>query len=112
MPLNDQHPSSPQPQPLDYARPHLTRIRAAYAAIVAVVILLAGAIAAWCTAHSIFVLAEFHRVSRSQPIDFDDSYLGMPAEQSIPLGVFTGGVAIVALIHLVRVLNSRRRHIL
>jgi hypothetical protein len=47
-------------------------------------------------------------VVRSRPIDFDPSYLGMPVEKSIPLGVLSGGVALVALVHFVRLWNNRK----
>lgn len=96
-------------RPLDYARPLLAPVRLTYLVGVGAVVLLTGAVAAWCFVHTVQVMAEVQRLVRSRPIDnFDLSYLGMPMEKSIPLGVLSGGVALVALVHFVRLWNSRK----
>lgn len=95
-------------RPLEYGRALRTPVRLTYFAGVGAVVLLTGAVAAWCFVHTIQVMVEVQQVFRSRPIDFDPSHLGMPVEQSIPLGVLSGGVALVALVHLVRLWNSRK----
>jgi hypothetical protein len=103
MPLKE----DPAPQrPLDYASPPITPVRLTCFVVVAGVALLAGAVAAWCFFHTVRVLLEVRRVAGSRPIDFDPSYLGMPVEKSVPLGVFSGGVALVAVVHVVRLWNG------
>jgi len=69
---------------------------------------IAGAVTAWCVVHTMQVIVEVQRVVRARPIDFDPSYLGMPVEKSIPLGILSGGVTLVALVHFIRLWNSRR----
>ena len=75
---------------------------------VGAVALLTGAVVVWSFVHTVQVIIETQRVIRSRPIDFDPSYLGLPVEQAIPLGVLFGGVALVALVHLIRLVNNWR----
>jgi hypothetical protein len=69
---------------------------------VGIVVLIAGAVATWCAIHTFEVIVEVQRVVRSRPIDFDPSYRGMPPEKSIPLGILSGGIALVALVQFIR----------
>lgn len=95
-------------QPLEYGRALRATVRLTYFASVGVAVLLTGAVAAWCFVHTIQVMVEAQQVARSRPIDFAPSQLGMPVEKSIPLGVLSGGVALVALVHFLRLWNSRK----
>jgi hypothetical protein len=106
--LDDQRASSPAPQPLDYARPFAQPSGWSYAIAVSTIALVAAATAAWCAVHTFHVIVEVQRVGH-RAIDFDPSYLGLPIEKAIPLGIFGGGLALVALIHFIRFVNSARR---
>jgi hypothetical protein len=95
-------------RPLDYSRSLLAPLRLTYMVAVGAVVLVSGGVAAWCFVHTIQVIVETQRVIRSKPIDFDRSYLGTPVENSIPLGILSAGVGLVALLHFIRLWNGRK----
>jgi hypothetical protein len=91
-------------RPLEYARPRLPPARMLYFASVAIVTLLSAVVAMGCLIHTVKLFSEF----QSELVDAYPPDHGLPVEKSIPLGVFSGGVALVALVHFVRLLNGRR----
>jgi hypothetical protein len=91
-------------RPLEYARPRLPSARMLYVASVAIVALLSAVVAIGCLIHTIKLFSEF----QSELVCPYPPHHGLPVEKSIPLGVFSGGVALVALVHVVRLLNGRR----
>ena len=100
---------SEPPTRLDYSRPGVRpSLRVAKAIAFGAVALAAGAIAAWHTAHTIWVVGESRRLADARPIDIDPTWFGMALERAIPLGVFAGGVALVAIVRLARAWNARQ----
>lgn len=96
------------PRPLEYGRPLRAPVRWTYMGGVGAVALVAGAVAAWCVVHTVQVVVEVQDVAGSRPIDFDPSSLGMPVEKAVPLGIVSGGVALVAFVQFVRLWNGRK----
>jgi hypothetical protein len=73
---------------------------------------LASAIVAiWCIAHVVTVYVGLQRAGDTlcgSCYDESIAKLGLPLEQTIPIGILSGGVALVAAIQTIRCLNGLR----
>jgi hypothetical protein len=94
---------------LDYARPSTRFRRFGLSAVAGTASLLFGGAAAWCVLHAVRFEAALQQASFCGNCEASRvANLGLPPGHTIPLGVFSGGCALVAAVQSVRLANSAR----
>jgi hypothetical protein len=97
---------------LDYPQPQTSSPRTTKAIIFALVLpfVIFAALSAWCMFHTIQVAyALEHSPSPFLCIQAEQEWtasLGLPLKQTIPIGLLTGGVALVSFVQLIRHVNA------
>ena len=97
---------------LNYASPALRVRKLAFAAIAASVAVASGAVAVYCLIHAIHVYDGLQRLAGPRcgnGVAEEVAKLGLPLERTIPIGVFSGGGALVAMIQAIRFVNGAKR---
>jgi hypothetical protein len=98
---------------LNYASPDPPVLRAGLAVLAGFCVIAFGGVAAWCGVHAVsVVLALEHSPGAFFCAEGAREWmasLGLPLERTIPLGVFCGGISLVALVQCIRQVNALRR---
>ena len=96
---------------LDYARPSTPQCKRGLAIVTAAAGVACALVAVWCLLHAIHVHSGLQQASGTFCGTCYQSMvaaLGLPLEQTIPLGVLSGGCALVAGVQSIRFANGAR----
>jgi len=98
------------PMYLDYARPQLPHRQTSLAIVLALAFVIFAILSVWCIYHTIQIgYALKHSPSPFTCIQAEQEWLanlGLPLEQTIPIGLLTSGFAVAALVQLIRYRNA------
>lgn len=96
---------------LDYARPSTPQCKRGLAIITGAAGVICALLAIWCLLHAIHVFSGLQQASGTWCGTCYQSMvnaLGLPLEKTIPLGVLSGGCALVAAVQTIRFANGAR----
>src|SRR5437016_329047 len=97
---------------LDYAHPQTPVLRTGLTIIAAIAVVAFGTVSAWCVCHAVHMIYEFqHNPGPFVCAEGAQAWvasLGLPLEQTIPIGVLSGGFTMVAFVQTVRHVNALR----
>src|SRR6184192_1481378 len=97
---------------LDYAHPQTQVIRRGLALAAAVATVAFGVVTIWCAWHSVRVVYMVQHNPGpffcAEGAEQWAASLGLPLEQTIPIGVLSGGVTLVSFVQSLRCVNGMR----
>jgi len=101
--------------PLRYATPAAPVCRFGLASATGMTALVCAAVAVWCVLHAHYLMTRLPQATGpvcgtcyAEEMAEAAASQGMPLEQTIPLGVFSGGCSLVAAIQSIRSVNGMR----
>lgn len=93
---------------LDYARPPTVRCKLGLSVLTGAAGLLCGGVAVWCAVHTAHFVSVRIPAGCGTCREAQEAALGMPPGRAVPLGVFSGGCALVAGVQAIRFANGAR----